>query len=68
MLWLLEKKMFSGFVFYEGDCFQRGRNPYIPLDIDNPTCAQAGFFEVNENQSTSNILSFKFVSRICKES
>jgi len=29
-----------GFVFYEGDCFQRGRNPYIPLDIDNPTCAQ----------------------------
>ena len=30
----------NGFVYYEGDCFRRGRNPYIPLDVENPSIAQ----------------------------
>ena len=35
-LWVL----FSGFVYYEGDCFGALRNPYIPVDVDNPTMQQ----------------------------
>ena len=30
----------KGFVYYEGDCFGGGRNPYIPLDVPNPSMAQ----------------------------
>ena len=30
----------SGFVYYEGDCFTGLRNPYIPVDVDNPSLAQ----------------------------
>jgi len=30
----------QGFVYYEGDCFETGKNPYIPLDVDDPTNAQ----------------------------
>ena len=26
-----------GFVYYEGDCFMHSLNPYIPLDVSNPT-------------------------------
>ena len=26
-----------GFVYYEGDCFTHLSNPYIPMDIENPT-------------------------------
>ena len=29
-----------GFVYYETDCFAKFKNPYIPLDVDNPTCHQ----------------------------
>ena len=35
-LWVL----FSGFVYYEADCFGSLRNPYIPLEVDNPTMQQ----------------------------
>lgn len=27
----------KGFVYYEADCFGMMKNPYIPLDIDNPS-------------------------------
>merc|ERR1719187_2071632 len=30
----------KGFVYYEGDSFGGGRNPYIPLDVPNPSMAQ----------------------------
>ena len=30
----------KGFVYYEGDCFGGGRNPYIPLDVPNPWFSQ----------------------------
>ena len=30
----------QGYVYYEGDCFVRLRNPYIPLDVENPSLAQ----------------------------
>ena len=30
----------QGFVYYEGDCFAGLRNPYIPLDVENPSLAQ----------------------------
>merc|ERR1719232_2286297 len=29
-----------GFVYYEADCFGSLKNPYIPLDVDNPSMAQ----------------------------
>jgi len=29
-----------GYVYYEADCFGACRNPYIPLDVDNPSMAQ----------------------------
>merc|ERR1719402_1604880 len=32
----------KGYVYYEGDCFMGGRNPYIPLDVPNPSMAQMG--------------------------
>ena len=38
----LYAKMLLGFVYFEGDCFTSVRNPYIPLDVDNPTLAQVG--------------------------
>ena len=28
-----------GYVYYEGDCFERCQNPYIPADVTNPTMA-----------------------------
>ena len=31
---------FIGYVYYEVDCFRGLRNPYIPLDVPNPTMAQ----------------------------
>ena len=37
---LLMMSFILGFVYYEGDCFETGKNPYIPLDIDDPTNAQ----------------------------
>ena len=33
-------KWFSGYVYYEEDCFHRLRNPYIPLQVDHPTMQQ----------------------------
>ena len=35
---LLSKE--HGFVYYEGDCFFRMRNPYIPSDVPEPSLAQ----------------------------
>ena len=32
--------MFSGFVFYEGDCYMGLKNPYIPLNVEDPSLAQ----------------------------
>ena len=29
----------EGFVYYEGDCFIRMKNPYIPLDVKEPSLA-----------------------------
>ena len=29
-----------GFVYYEADCFANLKNPYIPLDTENPSMAQ----------------------------
>ena len=29
--------LYSDFVYYEGDGFEDIRNPYVPLDVDNPT-------------------------------
>jgi len=31
----------KGFVYYETDCFFSLKNPYIPLDVENPTLMQA---------------------------
>ena len=28
-----------GYVYYEADCFGSLKNPYVPLDVDNPTMA-----------------------------
>ena len=30
----------AGYVYYEADCFTQLKNPYIPLDTDNPSMAQ----------------------------
>ena len=30
----------AGYVYYEADCFGSCKNPYIPLDVDNPSLAQ----------------------------
>ena len=27
----------NGYVYYEADCFGMLKNPYVPLDIDNPS-------------------------------
>ena len=29
-----------GYVYYEADCFSRLCNPYVPLNVDNPSLAQ----------------------------
>merc|ERR1719427_995517 len=29
-----------GFVYYEADCFMALKNPYVPLNVDNPSMAQ----------------------------
>jgi len=29
-----------GYVYYEADCFDCLKNPYVPLNVDNPTMAQ----------------------------
>ena len=29
-----------GYVYYEADCFAILKNPYIPLDVENPSLAQ----------------------------
>ena len=42
VLLYLHAQMHLGFVYFEGDCFTSVRNPYIPLDVDNPTLAQVG--------------------------
>ena len=34
---LLARK--NGFVYYEADCFMALKNPYIALDVDNPSLA-----------------------------
>ena len=31
---------FPGFVYYETDCFGQLRNPFIPLDVEDPTLYQ----------------------------
>ena len=31
-----------GYVYYEADCFGGLKNPYVPLNVDNPTMAQVG--------------------------
>ena len=31
---------FSGFVYYETDCYYQLRNPYIPINVENPTLYQ----------------------------
>ena len=31
-----------GYVYYEGDCFFMGRNPYIPPDVEEPSIAMLG--------------------------
>ena len=36
----IQAYLILGFVYYEGDCFETGKNPYIPLDVDDPTNAQ----------------------------
>ena len=28
------------YVYYEADCFGASKNPYIPLDVENPSMAQ----------------------------
>ena len=30
----------TGFVYYEADCVMNHTNPYIPVDIENPSMAQ----------------------------
>ena len=30
----------QGYVYYEADCFMLLKNPYVPLDIDNPGMGQ----------------------------
>ena len=30
----------AGFVYYEGDCFDTLKNPYVPVNVANPTLAQ----------------------------
>ena len=30
----------KGWVYYEADCFGRCVNPFIPLDVDEPSMAQ----------------------------
>ena len=30
----------DGYVYYEADCFAQLKNPYIPLDEENPSIAQ----------------------------
>ena len=30
----------QGYVYYEADCFGALKNPYVPLDVDNPSLAQ----------------------------
>ena len=29
-----------GYVYYEADCFMTFKNPYVPLDVANPSLAQ----------------------------
>ena len=29
-----------GYVYYEADCFGGCKNPYVPLDVENPSMAQ----------------------------
>ena len=29
----------AGFVYYEADCLIQHANPYIPIDVENPTMA-----------------------------
>ena len=31
--------MFLGYVYYEADCFEENKNPYIPLNVPNPSMA-----------------------------
>ena len=31
-----------GYVYYEADCFANLKNPFIPLDVENPSMAQMG--------------------------
>ena len=33
-----------GYVYYEADCFTRLCNPYVPLNVDNPSLAQVRIF------------------------
>ena len=30
----------NGYVYYEADCFDKIKNPYVPLDVDDPSMAQ----------------------------
>ena len=30
----------QGYVYYEADCFASMKNPYVPLNVDNPSLAQ----------------------------
>ena len=32
-----KRLVMSGYVYYEVDCFPKVRNPYLPLDLPNPT-------------------------------
>ena len=30
----------NGYVYYEADCFDKIKNPYVPLDAEDPSMAQ----------------------------
>ena len=30
----------QGYVYYEADCFASMKNPFVPLNVDNPSLAQ----------------------------
>lgn len=31
------------YVYYEADCFSALKNPFVPLNVDNPSMAQGSF-------------------------
>ena len=37
-----------GYVFFEGDCFGRLLNPYIPVMAENASLAQVGLRDIED--------------------